>query len=412
MHQLVFLTGLIICSTSVIYYFHYILAKNPDQDESIMLKESSLDQVYSKSNRNAAETPVQTDVDKWFESVVFNAHSNYIVPDAINKTGLLPKKVKNISTKDDTTKIVKPKTQSRINSVSKQNISTLHAVTYASHGGRDDRFCRAVESAIRHGFKLVILGWGIKWQGLSQKLEAAHSYAKSLPPDDILLFTDAFDVMYTNTPDHVLSEYNSFHTDLIFGAECGCWPHVMENRTACFIGYPQAPTPYRYLNSGTWIGRAKIAANMLSNVIKQAGTNFKNANDQKLVADMYIQNLFDIKLDFYCKLFQSMHMTLDPPLPHCNPSEDMTIINSGHWYNKRTKSQPAVFHFNGGGKTHHLQMENKIWYKKTEFNTRTHIENLAGYNLIVPSQNSGKLRFVDICPDYIAAMKAKLGNNV
>ena len=43
------------------------------------------------------------------------------------------------------------------------NISTapnLYAVTYASHGGRDDRFCRAIESAIRHEVDLIILGWG------------------------------------------------------------------------------------------------------------------------------------------------------------------------------------------------------------------------------------------------------------
>lgn len=39
-------------------------------------------------------------------------------------------------------------------------LPTLHAVTYASHGGRDDRFCRAIESAVRHEVDLIILGWG------------------------------------------------------------------------------------------------------------------------------------------------------------------------------------------------------------------------------------------------------------
>jgi hypothetical protein len=49
------------------------------------------------------------------------------------------------------------------NSNSNSNSNTtprLHAVTYATHGGRDDRFCRAVESAIRNDYDLVILGWG------------------------------------------------------------------------------------------------------------------------------------------------------------------------------------------------------------------------------------------------------------
>jgi predicted glycogen debranching enzyme len=37
--------------------------------------------------------------------------------------------------------------------------------------------------------------------------------------------------------------------------------------------------------------------------------------------------------------------------------------------NQRTASYPAVIHFNGGGKTHHLRMESQIWYKAPEYNT-------------------------------------------
>ena len=40
----------------------------------------------------------------------------------------------------------------------------------------------------------------------------------------------------------------------------------------------------RYLNSGTWIGRASNVTAMLRGVIKEAGSNFRMANDQKLVA--------------------------------------------------------------------------------------------------------------------------------
>jgi hypothetical protein len=233
---------------------------------------------------------------------------------------------------------------------------TVHVVTYASHGGRDDRFCRAVESALRHDIELVILGWGVKWQGLSQKLEASHAYAASLPKGDVMLFTDAFDVMFTNSSDNILQIFEKMNTNILFAGECGCWPHVMENKgQACFVDYPKSPTPYRYLNSGTWIAKAGSAKDMLLAVIEEAGKNFANANDQKLVADMYIQGRFGIKLDFYSEIFQSMHMTLSKPLPFCNPTKDVVIIN-GHFHNKLTKTDPSVFHFNGGGKSVHLKM--------------------------------------------------------
>ena len=51
----------------------------------------------------------------------------------------------------------------------------------------------------------------------------------------------------------------------------GCWPHVMEDLNICLKTYPYSPTPYRYLNSGTWIGYAKSATEMLSNIILEAG---------------------------------------------------------------------------------------------------------------------------------------------
>lgn len=232
----------------------------------------------------------------------------------------------------------------------------IHAVTYASHGGRDDRFCRAVESALRHDIELVILGWGEPWKGLSQKLEASYAYAAALPKDGVMLFTDAFDVMFTNTSGNILSIFEGMNTDILFAGECGCWPHVMEdNGRPCFASYPPAPTPYRYLNSGTWIAKAGRAKDMLLAVIQEAGKNFANANDQKLVADMYIQGRFDIKLDFYSQIFQSMHMTLSKPLPTCDPTKDVRVID-GHFFNSLTHTFPSVFHYNGGGKSVHLKM--------------------------------------------------------
>ena len=279
----------------------------------------------------------------------------------------------------------------------------LHAVTYASHGGRDDRFCRAVESAIRNEFDLVILGWGVKWRGLSQKLEAAQRYAAALDKTDTLLFTDAFDVLFTEKPEIIQREYAKLGADIVFSAECGCWPHVIENRgRACFESYPKSPTPYRYLNSGTWIGRADKAADMLLEVMKEAGGTFANANDQKLVADFYIAGRFGIKLDFYNKIFQSMHMTLDPPLPQCDPTKDVQLTENGRFMNQLTKSRPAILHFNGGGKRVHLKMEAASWYKAPQHNTKEKVEALRAFRIAAPTQQdpARRLSFDAICPEY------------
>jgi hypothetical protein len=283
--------------------------------------------------------------------------------------------------------------------------SRIHAVTYASHGGRDDRFCRAVESAVRYKYDLIILGWGVPWRGLSQKLEAAHAYARSLPPKDIILFTDAFDVLFTGDSNEIVDIFTASNASVIFSAECGCWPHIIENGGRdCFHRYPESPTPYRYLNSGSWIGYASTAAEMLAIVIKEAGVNFANANDQKLMADLFMAKRMDIQLDYYNSIFQSMHMTLDPPLKRCNPVEDLQYDSvSKRWINRVTHGKPAVIHFNGGGKRAHLPMEAKSWYKAPEANTERIRNPLKDTQLKAPLEtNPGrKLAFNDVCKEYL-----------
>ena len=118
-----------------------------------------------------------------------------------------------------------------------------------------------------------------------------------------------------------------------------------------------------------------------------AGDNFANANDQKLCADMYVNGKHGIHLDFHARLFQSVHMTLDPPLANCNPVDDLVLTNTGTWKNTRTGSLPALFHFNGGGKAYHLMMESKMWYRQQYLGAnKSDSDWLNSQRLQVPSQ--------------------------
>jgi hypothetical protein len=346
-----------------------------------------------------------------FLSVYYTSITRKLIEKNENKVHEISQLLKNAATSDSS--VVKSDIPQLIPQHIKENLDTpdlkhdasrFHAVTYASHGGRDDRFCRAIESSLRHNVNLIILGWGVPWQGLSQKLDAAHNFASSLPASDIMLFTDAFDVMFTDGPENLLKNYVTLNADIVFAGECGCWPHIMENKgIECFSKYPSSPTPYRYLNSGTWIGRAQQSTKMLAAVIIEAGKLFTNANDQKLVADMFMNRRFNITLDYYASLFQSMHMTVDRKLlPYCNPYEDILIKNDGRFFNRRTNTTPSVFHFNGGGKIHHLEMEGKLWYKQPRYNTRDEIDKLRSSLISAPlAENpSRKIRFDSMCPKY------------
>ena len=69
--------------------------------------------------------------------------------------------------------------------------------------------------------------------------------------------------------------------------------------------------------------------------------------------------------------------------------------------NARTDSRPAVFHFNGGGKKHHLAVEARAWWKAcAEANTPGALDALRRTTL----RFGGRERaFADVCPGHVEA---------
>lgn len=140
---------------------------------------------------------------------------------------------------------------------------------------------------------------------------------------------------------------------------------------------------------------------------------------QELVSDMYMAGRFNISLDHHARIFQSVHST-DAPLPDCHPEQHLKA-RDGYWYgrsradgtmswgydlglcccwwwcryNDYTKSKPAIFHFNGGGKARHLPMERQVWYKLDEFRERDRPDDVLDHKLWM----GGEMRRLrEVCP--------------
>jgi len=295
-----------------------------------------------------------------------------------------------------------------------RRVGYLHFATYASHHGKDDRLCRMLESALRSDVRLNVLGWGRKWTGLSQKIVAAYWFASSLPSNDVIMFTDAFDSMFVSgNVEKIKNDFISLDADVVFAAECGCWPHIVINATICHdhrVGYPKSPTSQRYLNSGSWIGYAGKVKEMLAAVIEMAGTRLDNANDQELLANMFLSRRMDIKLDVYSRIFQSMHSTkqgIEPARSKkkksiCDPPADIIYLSDGTLFNNRSKTSPVLFHFNGGSKVLHLLYDSQTWFRRPDANTP---EALAAIRVKELITSKGKIAFQTICFNYSSAMK-------
>ena len=153
------------------------------------------------------------------------------------------------------------------------------------------------------------------------KLNLLREHIKDLPGQDLVVFTDAYDVFYADNLDTIIRRYLSFKTEVIAQAESSNWPD--KNSI-----WPPSHTPYRYLCSGVIIGRVRELRKMLTADLREA------QSDQLYLQQLYLQGHYNIKLDHEMYIVSS--------------SEDAVSISNRQLYNNKTNCFSCIYHGNGG----------------------------------------------------------------
>ncbi len=202
------------------------------------------------------------------------------------------------------------------------------------------------DSLARHGFEPVVLGWGERWRGLGSKpklLKSAIDTGRITA--STIMFVDAFDVIFARSP-HEVAE-----------AVCGTWPNLIlwNGERNCFPDatladkHPKTEHPYCYLNSGVSIGPTDLYRDALNEMEAEAipedyqkpDGQWHHENDQDNWMRQFLFGEVPMALDTNADLFQTLHGAPVTELEIDGPRIRNTITNT----------YPAVFHFNGGGKT-------------------------------------------------------------
>lgn len=188
------------------------------------------------------------------------------------------------------------------------------------------------------GEKLIVLGIEynktIGWEAsgnLGLKLKLVNDFVNDpkRDPEDIVLFMDAYDVVYKGNTQAILEQYATFDKPLIFGAEKVCSPGGFESK------YPEHTKqyPFRYLNSGLFIGKIWAFRECFREYV------FVDAiNDQLWWKLKFLERPDLIDLDYTNKMF----------LNCCNVDKhSIQLINDTIHYNDK---KPYILHFNGPSK--------------------------------------------------------------
>lgn len=203
------------------------------------------------------------------------------------------------------------------------------------------------QSAARFGVKVTNIGKDHPWRdpmtGLAgmPKIQLVNEYLATVPEDAVVLFMDGYDTFFADSPLEVLKRYYEMDADIVFGAERECWP-VPETSDL----WPETGTPYKFLNSGLYIGKAKA----LHDFISQSQENTANRDDQLYCQNRYLNNKtsWKVKLDVEAYIFQ-------------NYEPDIRVVNGQLW-NDQTNCCGCVYHGNGGdnAKYHFVYMAEKF----------------------------------------------------
>lgn len=219
-------------------------------------------------------------------------------------------------------------------------------------------------TAAWHGDNLKELGMGdprfIRWgYGFGVKLEAAREEFRLMNGDDIVLFTDAYDVLLVasqvdlraafvtavaramllepNDPSGVVPARTP---TVVFSTEVFCWPDDFKATL-----YPEADqrAVTQYLNSGTYMGRVRDLLALMDTLQFAVSTD-----DQRYFTELYFNSRLDASLP---------RMALDH-------AHDVFLCTNGfsvgkeivyspsrrRWKHVSTPGLPAVLHFNGDSK--------------------------------------------------------------
>ena len=206
----------------------------------------------------------------------------------------------------------------------------VHPITI----GTDRKRCVQVNtSSMLCGIHPKNIGENVDWKGTDMsgpgggmKINLLREYIKSLPDHDVVLFTDAYDVFYADNLESIVRRYIGFNSRAVFSAESECYPD-----SSLANQYPPSETPYRYLNSGTFI--AEVGE--LKKILNESQDGFEHHDDDQLYyTQRFLSNQFDMILDYEGYIFQT--------------NEPQMQKYGNQLFNPITNTFGCIYHGNGG----------------------------------------------------------------
>lgn len=211
------------------------------------------------------------------------------------------------------------------------DLNNFHVCTVSN---RENGLKNLLNSCKKNSIPIEVLGMNKPYPNNTIKLTYVLEYLKDFPDDHIVLFVDAFDVIILDNKPTILKKFLDMKVPFVIAAEKTCFPYP--NLASKF---PTSTTPFRFINTGTYIGYVGYVKKLLSEVTK-ISPDFKD--DQAQMSLHYVDHQDLYVLDYQCNLFF--------PLEAVESSEYIIDRDNFSVFCKATGTTPSIIHGNGNGK--------------------------------------------------------------
>ena len=220
----------------------------------------------------------------------------------------------------------------------------IHVCTVASQ--ESEGFHQLLDSCDRYGIAMTVLGKNKPLLGLSHKLIYLEEYLETLKDRDIVLYVDADDVLFLASSEKIKQKFLEMNVPFLISVERFCWPDA-ELKNA----YPIAPTTFKYINSGSFIGYVDQIKQILFDI--DAPTL---KNDQGLLTHHYFEHPELYAFDYHCELFL--------PLAGVIPQEINIDLQRKTLSCTETGSKPCLIRGNGGSRPIYQEVYNQFYHSE------------------------------------------------
>jgi hypothetical protein len=224
----------------------------------------------------------------------------------------------------------------------------VKVITVATHS--DGYLPWLEKSCERFNINLIKLGYGQKWLGFSWRLKLIIDYLKSIDPNELVIFIDAYDIIVLRPLDDIEEYYNDIikktNNKIIIGYDKSkniFYEQFMKFYFGSYNGFR--------INAGSYLGKASDILEILNKL------KFNDDDDdQKLFTSYFNKNPDDIYIDINNIFFLISTNKLNNILNDKN----IKIKNNELTYKK---SKPFFIH--GSGNTYMHDLILKLGYKIT-----------------------------------------------